>query len=536
MSFNIIDEEVFPVVYTDGTKANLGLKAIVSNLEKIAKIAGKNPMQELLVVRFLIAILYRSERGPISKKDWIDLWANGFSVQKAQDYLEQHRSKFDLFDPVTPFYQILDAQYEQAKTNPSNLAFIIDMQKVDHPASGPKFLYSNATEKGLANIHPADAVLHLLELQNYSVASKRSVLQGDPRRKKRGYAQQGWLGNFSALMILGTNLQETLLLNMPPYEFMELKWETDLPLWEREAQTVAPEGVSGPLDESRVPTGPCDLYTSQSSRVTLHGDRNGVTNAVVGIGDRFFKYDRHKYEPMASWVFAKREKDPPAYTPAKVNEGIAWRGMESLLARESKKDRILAKNLDFYKTVKRLTRDKLGSFVNISVVTVHYGSQDAIITDSSIDRLSLPQEAFDQDNFMVLDAIIASAKLAKEAASAVQGFQVDILVSEGKERNPKKGVKPYALARHQSDAFLAEAEEAFHEWIEDLSSQNLLLKITNWKDLLSKKAYSFVNEITDNASPNAIRGTEEEVKSVKKPINIFIAHRNFAKKLSTILK
>src|SRR5690606_34588907 len=242
------------------------------------------------------------------------------------DYLGEFRDRFDLLHPEHPFYQVADLRAEKKQ--------IYGLERLigDVPAGLP-FLTTRAGS-GMESISPAEAARWLVHCQAYDTSGIKTGAVGDPRVKGgRGYPiGTGSVGSLGGDHLEGVTMRETLLLNLVP---IAPGWqhadERDLPVWERAPQTAAEEP-----DATRGPYGLLSLYTWQSRRIRLFGDRSRITGAMISIGDRLDWQDRHLLEPMSVWgrsaVRERAQKRTPVYLPRPHDHTRAlWRGLQTLL-------------------------------------------------------------------------------------------------------------------------------------------------------------------------------------------------------------
>lgn len=529
-SFNLIDDPVFYAYFLDGTTHELSIKEIFKNSEKISSIGGDSPIQEFPITRLLVAIIYGALKEENQTRDqWLHLWRNELPLDKINEYLDKHWNRFDLLNTETPFYQILNAEYNKT-SKPSNMALAVDMQKIAEKAGTARFHFSTTTLRGLSNLTFAEATRKLIELQNYRTASKQSPIVGDKRSKKHSYAQLGWLGNFTGILLVGKNFKETLLLNTPPYEeFNEVDPYQDEAVWEKPQHTANPTKVLGPMDEYGLAAGPQDIMTLQTARVTLHAQEDKITHSVIGIGDRIFKYDQHRVEPMATWRKIKRETGAEVFTPVKTGTPEVWRGLESIMALSEGKTQILASNLAFFRKVSRkINVDNVG----IKTFEVVYGPQDAIIDEVITSSLALTPSLFNEENAVALERVILATNKAKNVAKIVAALQADILVTEGKERKPAKGVSVYEMANYVQEQFLETIGHEFKIWVHDVNENNFHEKYEEWLLILNSFAKNFEKDLTANPSPRSISGSKEGDKN----FTIFHAKNKFTYKIREELK
>jgi len=514
VSFNLVYDAFIPAFTKDGKSELYSIEGLFDNSKNIVRLSGDSPVQEFVFIRLLLAVLYRSLK-PSGRSDWLELWNDGLPVEEIKSYLRNYQNRFELIDENTPFYQIVGSEYENDGTNISNIPLLLDAKSVGTQGLSHRFLFSTYTNKGASRLELAQAARKLIENQNYNVAARRPVLKGDPRKNKRSYAQIGWAGNITGLVILGNNLEETLLLNMPPYDFLDIDPELDSALWEREQHTVVPEGLHGTEDESETPLGPAYTYTHQSSRITLVPSSDGeyIIGSIVGIGDRLFRYDKQNIEPMSSWRQTTRQDGSEAFVPVRSSSNQIWKNLAALVARNpaDKKDQILARNLAWYDRVYPAIKERVGTHARVCTFTALYGTQDAIIEDFIAGQVTLSSETFHNPD--VMDAIIFAVSKALEIGSSVTYLKNDINIAAGGEGTFKGA----------SEDFLDVIGREFEKWAVQVHSDNIDSSLNEWKKILESHSYIFESEIVNNAPPRAIGGRVVKERQV----NVFTAAAKF---------
>ena len=174
-------------------------------------------------------------------------------------YLDQHRERFDLLHPVTPFFQV--AGLRTAKDEIASLNRIV----ADVP-NGEAFFTMRAC--GADRLQFGEAARWVVHAQAFDPSGIKSGAVGDPRVKGgKGYPLGvAWAGNLGGVLAEGTTLRETLLLNLIAADTTTLRaQEDDRPAWRRE-----PCGPAEAKDLVFRPSGLRDLYTWQSRRLRLH--------------------------------------------------------------------------------------------------------------------------------------------------------------------------------------------------------------------------------------------------------------------------
>ncbi|WP_432828552.1 type I-E CRISPR-associated protein Cse1/CasA [Dactylosporangium sp. CA-092794] len=326
-SYSLVDEAWIPVLDTNGQRRDVGLLELFAQAHDLRMIACELPTQTFALLRLALAVLHRATDGPDGEAAWLALWRDRrLPTGDVEAYLDDVRERFDLLHPKHPFYQVADLRAG------NDNAFGLERLIADVP-NGTPFLTSRAG-LGMASMPPAEAARWLVHCHAFDTSGIKTGALGDPRVKGgRGYplgvASVGALGG---VHVEGATLRETLLLNLLPVApGWQVADERDFPAWERPSQTAAEEPAS-----TRGPYGLLGLYTWQSRRIRLFGDRAAITGAMISYGDQLEWQDRHLLEPMSVWGRSgpreKQQKRTPVYLPRPHDHTRAlWRGLQTLL-------------------------------------------------------------------------------------------------------------------------------------------------------------------------------------------------------------
>lgn len=517
--YNLLDQPFIRAFYPDGSQKELGIKDVFSEAPNISRIGGDSPQEEVALLRLLLAVIYRAVEVD-DVQDWEELWNDGLPISDIHHYLESYRERFELLDSDTPFYQILGAEYVKDQA-PKNEFLLLSHS-----------LYGAIKNDGLDKLDFPFCARQLVALQSFNTASKKSPIVGDPRKKKYGYAQPGWLANGSTVHALGKNLEQTLILNFVPYDELEIDRDEDLPVWEREPQTAIPEGLHGDMDESRIPGGPADLYTHQSTRITLYHDGEHVTGTVAGIGDRLFKYNMRAVEPMMAWREIKRETKELAFVPVKQTEGKdSWRSLNALLGHNENVKLSQSKPRTFTwltdSRIREMVNQELGLSIPTVVTSVFYGPQDAIISNTEVSILDLSTDILKENSASMVTALKALS-IAETSVYYYSNLIANLLVAEGKEKSPSKGTKAIDIAKNHTHEILRELSSAYQEWVSEVTDTNALDKLEAWNDTVFRITKNLGDKTVENSSIVAIAG---RVKG-DNPMNSAVASNIFNGMLS----
>lgn len=433
MKFDLVHERWVPV-QRDGTQAHVSLREALAEAHKIDDLAPPRPtMVPALLRQVLLPIVIDAEGIPRSETAWADRWQAGqLDVSAIDGYLERHHDRFDLFHPTQPFAQVGGLQTARQEADPSSLL-------IPSVASGNNVpLFSARLETEPPDLSPTEATLWLLHTHCWDTAGIKSGAKGDPKsRSGKVYGNHtGPLGQFEAVIPLGTSLFETLLLNTPTVP--DGLRPGDRPQWR--------DDPAGPVWQERPPLGLLDLFTWQSRRIRLvpsqGPDSPVVREVIVCAGDRLVADP--DLEPHAAW---RVEPRPGAGQPGRRGQRPrpgrnAWEGLDTLLALEPAEDsRSEASHL-----VKQAGGlfDVLGEDYPLRLLTagVLYGNQSAVVEHIVADLMPIPVAALRQEQaaWELLTSIVAQTHQLADALNRLDG---ELRQARGGDPRPRnRGQRP----------------------------------------------------------------------------------------------
>lgn len=325
-TFNLIDEQWIPIRDTNGQSREVSLRDLLVQAHNFASIGGELPTHTFAIARIALAVV-RSAIGwtkrPVER--WHEIWRVGaLPIGDVEDYLDRVHDRFDLLDPLTPFYQVADFE------TTSGAVKSVELLITDIPA-GEKYFTTRAGD-GAARLDFAEAARWVVHCQTFDQSGIKSGDPRDPRtRGGKGYPIGiAWGGQLGGVLFEGGNLFETLMLNTVLRSQSESTVEpTDTPVWEREHPDVTERSDVTPL-------GIADILTWQSRRIRLQHNGTFVTGAVIGNGDKIASHNQQRVEFMTQWRFSdvqSKKFNEYRYFPRQFDPDRAlWRGIESLLA------------------------------------------------------------------------------------------------------------------------------------------------------------------------------------------------------------
>ncbi|PRX51080.1 CRISPR-associated Cse1 family protein [Prauserella shujinwangii] len=512
--FNLLDEPWIVVTDRAGREHEASLVDVFEQAPELTVIGGEVPTQSFAITRLLLAFLHRALDGPEDQRAWAELWARpGLPMREIRDYATRVRHRFDLFDPETPFYQV--AGLRTGKGEVSGLAKIV----ADVPDGEP--LFTTRSAASLRSLRPAEAARWLIHVHAFDPSGIKSGAVGDPTVKGgKGYPiGTGWSGQLGGVLAQGADLRETLLLNLIARDvpsYVQIGGPDDRPPWERDPDTAR--------WREREPRGAIDLYTWQTRRVRLHGDRDGVTGVVLANGDKIQPQNRNKQDPHTAWRHSEPQSKklktvvymPRAHDP---NRSV-WRGLEALLpsvsprrGRGDQAQRYLSPGvlqwLDDLAEEGLLAEDFVPS---LRMQGVEYGAQSATYAEIVDDILPVPVLLLRQDRPDAGRTATGAVDDAERAASALWRFAENLAQAAGAE--PKSGAGDRA-----TEQLYGLLERPYREWLAGLRPGRDLTEARRaWQRTVLDTCHAIGAELVTGAPAKAWTGRTLNNRQVNVPL------------------
>ncbi|MCT7353116.1 type I-E CRISPR-associated protein Cse1/CasA [Streptomyces sp. 15-116A] len=439
VSFDLTRRPWIEVLRRDGTQDELSLQQVFTQAGAVRSIVGGLATQEFALVRLLLAITHDAlDGGPRDAEEWVELWEDPDCFAPVQTYLDEHRDRFDLLHPRTPFLQTAGLRTEKDEV------FSLNRLVADVPAGAPFF---SARMPGVERLTFAEAARWVVHVHAYDTSGIKTGMAGDGRVKggKVYPLGTGWAGGLGGVFAEGGTLRETLLLNLVAADTKEIDFPgDDQPAWRRDP--------CGPGSDDRSATGLRDLYTWQSRRVRLHYDADGVHGVVLGYGDPLGSRNMHRREPMTPWrrspAQEKKLGRSPVYLPLEHEPArSAWRGIGALVADRLESggsaeapSRLRPSILEW---IARLVSEGYLSrhfLVRARVVGVSYGTQQSVIDEVVEDRLPMPVVLLHRQDRTYARQAVAAAEDAERAVRALGDLAADLARATGADQDGPKSV------------------------------------------------------------------------------------------------
>lgn len=440
-SFDLTLSPWVPVQGLNGTEDELSLNDIFAQAESLRRIIGDVATQEFALLRLLLAILHDAIDGPEDLATWQELWDTGLPTNRIADYLSEHRGRFDLLHPDTPFFQTAGLRTAQDEV------FSLDRIVADVPNGEPFF---TMRARGTGRLSFAEAARWLVHAQAYDTSGIKTGAVGDKRVKGGKVYPQGvgWAGNLGGVFVEGADLRETLLLNLIAFDTDTLRINpgNDRPTWRHDAPGPGETAVL-----TGRPAGPRDLYTWQSRRVRLHFDADSAFGVVLAYGDPLSAHNRHRCEPMTAWRRSPAQEKktglaqvylPRIHDPSRS----AWRGLGALVAgrvpgadQRGEAAAIVRPRILDWAARLSVEGDLPATFlIRVRLIGAVYGTQQSVIDEVVDDAVAMPLVLLHKDDARLGQAAIDAVADAEAAVTALGELATDLATAAGAEPDPAR--------------------------------------------------------------------------------------------------
>lgn len=193
-NYNLLDEQWIPVLYRDGTYKRVGIRTALEEAGQIRQIAASNPMDNVALLRFLLAVLLwckddvkcalatLSDRSTGIHEDWLAK-------------LDDHKTAFNLLGDDARFYQ--DTSLKDNESRP-----VADLL-LEFPGADSVNHMRHVVHDGSYGFCPACCALGILRLSVWAPANRYYPASVNPGSAVYAVAEKENL-----LLTLGANLPE----------------------------------------------------------------------------------------------------------------------------------------------------------------------------------------------------------------------------------------------------------------------------------------------------------------------------------------
>lgn len=550
--FNLLDEGWISVVADyKGTTKPVGMKEFFENAHEYIALAGDTPTQDFAVMRFLLAVLhtvfsrydadgkayeilemndrmqpieepeeYLEEYEDLLMDTWKDLWNKGEFPKVVNDYLEEWKDRFNLFDDKYPFYQVTEKEIDVSKINKSAPSEVLGKninRRISESANkialfSPKYSSDLNKEK----MSQDEVARWLLTFQAYSGLSDKVIFG-----KEKYKASKGWLFDLGGVFLSSDNLFKTLMLNLQLKNFSN---KIQKPCWEFSPEEVVKQQMSfEPIDNI------AELYTVWSRAVCIkdYNPENAFSMSIVKLPEVI--HEDQFLEPMTIWRYNTTGDNKEKFTPRKhqMNKSM-WRSFGLITETESEE------NLD-PKNKKRKPgiidwMNKIDNYVNDKIIKINSISMEDdgnatswVPTNEVVDHLYIDEAVFnDLEKEGWIYRINKVVDMTKEVVEFIyKGFLNDI--------NEIRNLESKDFVNNGVELLYYEIDKPFRDWILSIDiNDDKEKKITDWKNELSYLVFNQAEKIAKSSNSRDFIGISVDgtTKNIATAFNIFSARLN----------
>ncbi len=231
-AFDLTTSPWLPCRTGDGTVVELGLRDLLIRSPELVDLAVASPLTRAALLRMLLALLYAVHDGPRGNPERAEWWRQGGWDATALDgYLKRQAGRFDLFDNGHPFWQEPGLELPVADT--------VARLAPELASGNNTLLFDHSLDEEPPALSAAEAARWLVTHQLYGLGGGKGPTSNKHRHP---YASHAPAAMGASLFLRGSNLFETLLLNLVPLD----RGDLTRPIWERDfppPEPVVPAGL-----------------------------------------------------------------------------------------------------------------------------------------------------------------------------------------------------------------------------------------------------------------------------------------------------
>ena len=406
-------------------------------------------------------------------------------MEHVRRYLDSIRHRWNLVDPVNPFYQVAGLTTSSGKR--SGLTKIV----ADVPDNNR--LFSTRSGPALHRMTLAEGARWIVHCQAFDTAGIKTGALGDPRtRQGKGDSlfYPAWTANIGVVLLQGANLFESLMLNL---DFLG-SGPADLPAWER------PQLGPGVEEPEHLPLGPADLFTWQSRRILLFIESHQVVDVQISNGDRLTPHDRFTHEPMSSWKLNRQTTRNAQAVWSPVRHDAAkriWQGIGPLLAdsRTTQGTR-RASSLEWLTQLYIEGEISRSYSVDLQIIGLEFDKNNSKITGAVDDRMTAPVPA------------ISSPELIRVAIDAAQRARTGVVALANLAGNLDRAAGGEGKSRERTfELGYSLLDGPYRSWVRTLlDPEDAASYETAWDNTASGTLLRAGNGLLEDAGTAAILG------------------------------
>lgn len=555
--FNLLDEPWVSVVYDDrGATKEVSLLDLFQNAHNYKDLAGDTKTQDFAVLRVLLAVLHTvfsrfdadgqvydflevdnrfRQLEAVDEDDlndyedalydaWVNLWNQGQFPEIISQYLEKWRDRFYLFDEEYPFFQVRkeDIQEVVDLSKDTSKVFGKNINRTVSESNNTYSIFSPRDTRNKDALSSSEIARWLLTYQGYSETGGIMKAIG-----QKPYSR-GWLYNLGGIFLKGSNIFETLLMNLTLFYFEDNNHRyIQHPCWESDSATVIENYILGRSVDNLA-----ELYTSWGKAIYIAPEvsQYKFNFRVAKIPD-ISKIDMF-LEPMTLWQDDKGKYKPQLH---RINESL-WRSF-GLIVQEKSGSKKSSFHIPGIIDWQRKIKDNIGNTV-IDICAV------GIESDKTANN-TLKYEIFDTlsiNKFVLTDLqekgwVTRINDVVEETKTVVSNTYRRFIDDIRKIRN----IRSDDFTNQKVEECYFKIDQPFRQWLSSIQYEDEKdQKVFEWRQILKKLVLREVTMLLQEDNPVDYIGRVIDVADKKSKVgkykNIAIVYDEFTYWLNQNLK
>lgn len=501
--FNLVEEPWIKVLCPNNSSRELSLKDALIYAHEYTDLGGENVLQNVTILRLMLAVLHtvfynmdtEGKELPIKNIDdaysrWDQLWdVERFPEKPITEYLEKWKERFWLFHPEQPFFPAPEEKSPKFKIPNSEIYKLIgDISESDNK---PR-VFSSRSGAGKESLSYAEGARWLLFLNGFHDTSL-----------KKPTPKVGWLGRCSIIYATGSNLFETLLLNMVMVQDGKI-WKAPMPFWETETDFWEQKT----WEEKRgwmvwPPDNQAELLTMPFRRMQLKRENGRITGFSIR-GGVYFDRENVYTEQMTAW---EKEKDG-GFKPRRCKDASRqmWRDFASdFLSSDDCTHRqpgIVTWIYNLKNGAKVLEKKKIIEFRCAFALYNDGGIPYAAICDISTDSLAFHTSLLKEAGTRWQQRISEEIKKIDKMANCVEKLSEDLSYAAGLSENPS--------GQSAKEQLYYMVDIPLRKWLLSIDPLDELADgeklVQDWHDEARKIGLTLGDKMVKAAGPVALKG------------------------------
>lgn len=554
-SYNLLTEPWIKVLAKDsGDTVSVSLIDVLQNARQYERLAGEMRVQDFAIMRILLAILttvYSRFDAQGEGYNWLDYDSNGYQVtrvkifeddqrqelldswnqtftsgsfsRKVFDYLNEYSNRFD-FLGEHPFMQVTHDEYNSLVSadkkieKGSGQVLIKQINRSISESGNTSFVFSPKSNDEKDKIDLPELVRWVITYQGLTGVTDKTKVQS----KEKYSISPGWLFQISPVFIRGSDLFQTLMLNLLLFNpNHQGEFNLQKPIWEEtnllsyaelRLSNIFPNDIAG-------------LYTSLSRMLHISWKDEGPQIFSAGLPK--LDIEQNPFEPMTTWKKNKDKKRNIDFVPAvKSKWSISkamWRYFGQYVGTDYSGNEVEPGIIAWLRQLKNNGYIDDSFHVNVSSVSfINDGNATSQLPVEEIHgELSLYADVLFDDDIagrwtVRIEKIVEQIE---NVGKMYYGFLSNI--------NGLEGGKGQA-SDHEMGQFYDLLNQPFESWLNNIhADDNRDMKELEWRKTLWELVQNLAKSQMDSATSKVIRGkVEDQVQT-----NIFTIYNSFMRRV-----